>query len=151
VRSRADKGYVRLSFIDDGVGISPENLRRVFDPFFTTKEGGQGTGLGLTISYGIMDDHGGRVRVESRPGKGATFIVELPIVEGPELPPPEREAERPARRVSGSTKEGRMGTAQRHFVLTDFSSTIFWSWAYPFNNELSHKMLINRGIPPDCR
>jgi two-component system NtrC family sensor kinase len=97
VRSRADKGYVRLSFIDDGVGISPENLRRVFDPFFTTKEGGQGTGLGLTISYGIVDDHGGRIRVESRPAKGATFVVELPIVEGPELPPPEPEAEKPAR------------------------------------------------------
>ena len=66
MRSRADKGYIRLSFIDDGVGFPPENLRRVFDPFFTTKEGGQGTGLGLTISYGIMDDHGGRIRVESR-------------------------------------------------------------------------------------
>ena len=102
VRSRADKGYVRLSFIDDGVGIPPENLRRVFDPFFTTKEGGQGTGLGLTISYGIVDDHGGRIRVESRPAKGATFVVELPIVEGPKLPPPEREAERSARVEIGS-------------------------------------------------
>ncbi len=88
VRSRAEKGYIRLSFSDDGVGIPAENLRRVFDPFFTTKEGGQGTGLGLTISYGIMDDLGGRIRVESRPGKGATFIVELPIVEGPAFPPP---------------------------------------------------------------
>ena len=96
VRSRADKGYVRLSFSDDGVGISADNLRRVFDPFFTTKEGGQGTGLGLTISYGIIDDHGGRILVESRAGKGSTFTVELPIVEGPELPPPEREVERRA-------------------------------------------------------
>ena len=89
VRSRAEKGFILLSFSDDGVGIPPENLRRVFDPFFTTKEGGQGTGLGLTISYGIVDDHAGRIRVESRPGKGATFVVELPIVQGPELPPPE--------------------------------------------------------------
>ena len=96
VRSRADKGYVRLSFSDDGVGISADNLRRVFDPFFTTKEGGQGTGLGLTISYGIIDDHGGRILVESRAGKGSTFTVELPIVEGPELPPPEREVEKRA-------------------------------------------------------
>ena len=93
VRSRAEKGFVHLSFIDDGVGVPPENLRRVFDPFFTTKEGGQGTGLGLTISYGIIDDHAGRIRVDSRPGKGATFVVELPIVQGPELPPPEREEE----------------------------------------------------------
>jgi signal transduction histidine kinase/CheY-like chemotaxis protein len=93
VRSRAEKGFVLLSFSDDGVGIPQENLRRVFDPFFTTKEGGQGTGLGLTISYGIVDDHAGRIRVESRPGKGATFVVELPIVQGPELPPPEIEKE----------------------------------------------------------
>ncbi|MDI6857752.1 MAG: ATP-binding protein [Dehalococcoidia bacterium] len=91
VRSRADKGFVRLTFADDGVGIPPENVRRVFDPFFTTKEGGQGTGLGLTISYGIIDEHGGRIRVESRPGKGAAFTVELPIVSGPELPAPEPE------------------------------------------------------------
>ncbi|MGD0766559.1 MAG: ATP-binding protein, partial [Dehalococcoidia bacterium] len=93
VRSRAERGYIRLSFSDDGLGIPPENLRRVFDPFFTTKEGGQGTGLGLTISYGIVDDHGGRIRVESRAGKGATFIVELPIVEGPAFPPRETEKE----------------------------------------------------------
>lgn len=91
VRSRADRSYIRLTFADDGVGIPPENLRRVFDPFFTTKEGGQGTGLGLTISYGIIDEHGGRIRVESRPGKGAAFTVELPIVSGPELPEPETE------------------------------------------------------------
>jgi two-component system NtrC family sensor kinase len=96
VRSRADKSYVRLTFADDGVGIPQENLRRVFDPFFTTKEGGQGTGLGLTISYGIIDEHGGRIRVESRPGKGAAFTVELPIVSGPELPRPEPETARPA-------------------------------------------------------
>ncbi len=100
VRSRAEKGYVHLSFIDDGVGVPPENLRRVFDPFFTTKEGGQGTGLGLTISYGIVDDHAGRIRVESRPGKGATFVVELPIVQGPELPAPESEVELEPAKIS---------------------------------------------------
>ncbi len=93
IRTRAEKGFVLLSFADDGIGIPAENLRRVFDPFFTTKEGGQGTGLGLTISYGIIDDHGGRIRVESRPNRGATFVVELPIVEGPELPAPEEEPE----------------------------------------------------------
>ncbi len=93
IRTRAEKGYVLLSFTDDGIGIPAENMRRVFDPFFTTKEGGQGTGLGLTISYGIVDDHAGRIRVESRPNRGATFVVELPIVEGPELPAPECEPE----------------------------------------------------------
>jgi len=100
IRTRAEKGYVLLSFMDDGVGIPAENVRRVFDPFFTTKEGGQGTGLGLTISYGIVDDHSGRIRVESRPNRGATFIVELPIVEGPELPAPESEPELPSAEIS---------------------------------------------------
>jgi two-component system NtrC family sensor kinase len=93
VRSRAEKGYIYVSFTDDGAGIPPQNLRRVFDPFFTTKEGGQGTGLGLTICYGIIDEHGGRIRVDSQPGKGATFVVELPIVRGVELPEPESEKE----------------------------------------------------------
>ncbi|MGA2286372.1 MAG: ATP-binding protein [Dehalococcoidia bacterium] len=100
IRTRAEKGYVLLSFMDDGIGIPAENVRRVFDPFFTTKEGGQGTGLGLTISYGIVDDHSGRIRVESRPNRGATFVVELPIVEGPELPAPESEPELPSAEIS---------------------------------------------------
>jgi two-component system, NtrC family, sensor kinase len=93
VRSRTDKGFIHLSFIDDGIGIPPENLRRVFDPFYTTKEGGQGTGLGLTICYGIVDDHAGRIRVDSRPGNGSTFTIELPIVQGPQLPEIEVEEE----------------------------------------------------------
>jgi CheY-like chemotaxis protein len=93
VRSSVAGGYIRLSFIDDGPGLPPENLRRVFDPFFTTKKVGEGTGLGLTIAYGIIEDHGGRIRAESRPGKGATFIVDLPVVQGPEQQPVVEEKE----------------------------------------------------------
>lgn len=70
---------VRVSFSDDGPGISPENMRRLFAPFFTTKEVGKGTGLGLSICYGIVSEHGGNMYAESEPGKGATFVVELPI------------------------------------------------------------------------
>jgi two-component system NtrC family sensor kinase len=70
---------VRASFSDDGPGIAPENLGHLFDPFFTTKEVGRGTGLGLSICHGIVAEHGGRIYVESELGKGATFIVELPI------------------------------------------------------------------------
>ena len=70
---------VRASFADDGPGISRENMTRLFSPFFTTKEPGKGTGLGLSICQGIVNEHNGKIWAESEQGKGATFIVELPI------------------------------------------------------------------------
>jgi PAS domain S-box-containing protein len=69
---------VVVDFADTGVGIAPENIARIYDPFFTTKEVGQGTGLGLALSYGIIQEHGGRIFVESRPGDGARFTIKLP-------------------------------------------------------------------------
>ena len=66
--------------------MSEETLRRIFDPFFTTKDAGEGTGLGLTISYGIIEEHGGRIWAESEPGRGTTFFIELPIVAGARRP-----------------------------------------------------------------
>ena len=75
---------IRISFKDDGPGIAKENLDRVFDPFFTTRKVGEGTGLGLSVCHGIMAEHGGTMYVESELRKGATFIVELPIVLSPE-------------------------------------------------------------------
>jgi len=86
VRTERRKGVLRVSFQDNGPGIEKETLRRIFDPFFTTKEVGEGTGLGLTICYGIIDDHNGRIWAESEPGKGSTFIIELPIVSGTSRP-----------------------------------------------------------------
>jgi len=71
---------IRISFADDGPGIAKENIGKVFDPFFTTREVGEGTGLGLSLSYGIITEHKGTLYVKSRLGKGATFIIELPIV-----------------------------------------------------------------------
>jgi signal transduction histidine kinase/sensor domain CHASE-containing protein len=70
---------IKVSFSDDGPGISPENMRKLFSPFFTTKEVGKGTGLGLSICYGIVTNHGGRMYARSELGKGATFVVELPV------------------------------------------------------------------------
>jgi signal transduction histidine kinase/CheY-like chemotaxis protein len=76
---------IRITFQDNGPGIPPENLSHVFDPFFTTKEFGQGTGLGLSVCHGIISEHGGHIWVESEPGQGATFFIELPIIP-PEAP-----------------------------------------------------------------
>ncbi len=71
-------GKVVLTFTDDGPGIQPEHARRVFDPFFTTKAVGQGAGLGLSVCFAIVRDHGGTLRVLGKPGRGAVFTVELP-------------------------------------------------------------------------
>jgi signal transduction histidine kinase len=70
---------VVLTVADNGCGIDPDHFPRLFDPFFTTKSVGEGTGLGLSICHGIVDGHGGRIEVESRPGQGATFSVILPL------------------------------------------------------------------------
>jgi PAS domain S-box-containing protein len=72
---------LRISFKDNGLGIAKENLERIFNPFFTTRKVGQGTGLGLSVCHGIVSEHKGKIWVESQLGKGATFVVELPIVE----------------------------------------------------------------------
>ena len=70
---------VKASFADNGPGIDKENLNRIFDPFFTTKEVGKGTGLGLSVCHGIIAGHGGKIYAKSKPGSGATFVVELPV------------------------------------------------------------------------
>jgi PAS domain S-box-containing protein len=71
--------HVRVDVEDTGPGIPAEVLARVFDPFFTTKEVGKGTGLGLATAYGILQQHGGRIAVESPPGRGARFVIHLPV------------------------------------------------------------------------
>lgn len=72
---------VEIVCSDTGCGIAPENLDKIFDPFFTTKDVGQGTGLGLSVSYGIVERHGGTIRAQSKVGRGSTFTVWLPIGE----------------------------------------------------------------------
>ena len=73
--------YLRLSVRDTGAGIDPEDLDKIFDPYYTTKERGEGTGLGLAVTLGIVNNHHGGLTVESRPGRGSTFRVFLPVIE----------------------------------------------------------------------
>jgi len=74
-----DGQWLKVEVADTGVGIEPEHLPRIFDPFYTTKQVGRGTGLGLSVTYGIVEKHGGHIEVRSEKGKGSTFTVILPI------------------------------------------------------------------------
>ncbi|MBW6498478.1 MAG: hypothetical protein K0B09_08835 [Bacteroidales bacterium] len=75
---KENETHTQICFSDNGMGLDSSLQGKIFDPFFTTKKVGEGTGLGLSVSYQIMMDHGGEIRVESESGKGATFVVVLP-------------------------------------------------------------------------
>jgi len=79
IKKTADGNFVLVEFTDTGHGIPDENIDKLFDPFFTTKEVGRGTGLGLAVSYGIVERHKGSIDVRSEVGIGTTFIVSLPL------------------------------------------------------------------------
>ena len=79
VKTQPTGDYIRISFADDGPGIPAEQLDKIFDPFFTTRGEKGGTGLGLSLCHGIVAEHDGRIYAKSKPGKGATFFVELPL------------------------------------------------------------------------
>jgi len=79
VRTWQEGSRARVEVADSGTGIAPEHLHRVYDPFFTTKPARQGTGLGLAVTYGIIQEHGGSIEVANRPGGGAQFRIELPL------------------------------------------------------------------------
>jgi CheY-like chemotaxis protein len=74
-----ERDAVVLEINDDGPGVPADVQPKVFDPFFTTKDIGKGTGLGLTVAYAIVQEHGGRIHLESHPGLGASFFIELPV------------------------------------------------------------------------
>ena len=71
---------IKISFKDHGSGIDEKHIEKIFNPFFSTKPDGVGTGLGLSVSYGIIEDHGGKISVESKKNEGATFFIELPVI-----------------------------------------------------------------------
>jgi two-component system NtrC family sensor kinase len=79
--TRLNGSRVHLTITDTGPGIPPEIREKVFEPFFTTKPAGEGTGLGLSLCRGIIEEHGGTIRVEGEPGQGTTLVIELPVSE----------------------------------------------------------------------
>jgi C4-dicarboxylate-specific signal transduction histidine kinase len=85
IETTADDEWIRIQFSDTGPGIPRELEQRIFDPFFTTKEVGTGTGLGLSITYSIVKEHAGHISVEPHRGRGANFLIELPVMK--QLPP----------------------------------------------------------------
>ncbi len=119
----------RIEIEDNGPGILPENLPKIFDPFFTTKAVGKGTGLGLSLSYGIIQEHHGSIRAISPPGKGVTFVIELPITD--------HAGETPTDRASGAGPKAdpREGAGKRVLVIDDEESIL----------ELTHEVLAGRG------
>src|SRR5262245_6070552 len=78
VRTSSQDSVFRIEVLDTGVGIAEEHLKKVYDPFFTTKELGRGTGLGLSVTYGIIQEHSGKISVDSKPGQGTCFTLEFP-------------------------------------------------------------------------
>jgi two-component system NtrC family sensor kinase len=112
IAARLEREGVLIEVQDDGVGIEPEHLVHIFEPFFTTKVDGRGTGLGLTIVQGIVERHGGSVRVLSEPGEGTTFSVWLPTAAA--LEPLAWPLSRPAAFPPASPSPGNQGQEKRH-------------------------------------
>jgi two-component system cell cycle sensor histidine kinase/response regulator CckA len=87
--------YVRLTVTDTGIGINESIIQRIFDPFFTTKGPGEGTGLGLSVVYGVVKNHGGYIDAKSKTGEGTTFEIFFPVVTGVKIEEEEKTAEAP--------------------------------------------------------
>jgi len=86
IETYTSDGMVCIDVVDTGVGIPPEHISRIYDPFFTTKGVGRGTGLGLALSYGIIQEHAGRIFVESKVGSGTRFMIKLPTAHPTQAP-----------------------------------------------------------------
>lgn len=89
IATRQEGSEITISFQDNGTGMDGETISSLFQPFFTTKEPGEGTGLGLALSHSIIQSHGGSIDVASKPGKGSTFTIRLPLVKSEPEPKPE--------------------------------------------------------------
>ena len=115
---------LRITVTDDGPGIPAEHMGRIFDPFFTTKEDGSGTGLGLSVCYGIISQHGGKLWAESVPGQGTAFFIELPVLGPEETPEP------------GQSEAGGTGRRAKRVLVIDDEADIL---------EIAARALTNAG------
>jgi signal transduction histidine kinase len=106
-RSAVATGDVRLEIADSGPGIPPEIRTKIFEPFFTTKAPGEGTGLGLSLCRGIVEDHGGAMTVESEVGRGTTFAILLPVIP------------RPSDAAASSVETERVAVGPKHILVVD--------------------------------
>ncbi len=120
IETRRDDGKIVISISDTGKGIPKKNIEKIFKAFFTTKEVGKGTGLGLSISKNIIEEHGGHIRVESTPGQGAKFTIELPLEESVEEDKAQEE-----KQVGKTFKGLRILVVDDEKTILDFISMIF--------------------------
>jgi len=127
-RQAADGRYVELAVADSGPGIAPQVLERMFEPFFTTKEVGRGSGMGLSTVHGIVHEHGGHVVVDTAPGKGTTFRVLLPALEGEVDAAAPAPAEQARRKPLRQTLEGRVLLVDDEQMVGEFMAELLGGW-----------------------
>lgn len=127
-RKPADGRYVELAVSDTGPGIAPQVLERMFEPFFSTKEVGRGSGMGLAMVHGIVHEHGGHVVVETSVGKGATFRVLLPVLEGsPEIAAAQSPGAQRAKPLR-DTLDGRVLLVDDEQLVGEFMAELLGGW-----------------------
>ncbi len=124
----ADGRYVELSVADTGPGIAPQVIERMFEPFFSTKEVGRGSGMGLSTVHGIVHEHGGHIVVDTTPGRGATFRVLLPALEGEADAAAPEDAGEARRKPPRQTLEGRVLLVDDEQMVGEFMAELLGGW-----------------------
>jgi PAS domain S-box-containing protein len=140
IRTERDADRIRIRFIDDGPGIPEDKIGKIFDPFFTTKEPGRGTGLGLSLSYGIVSEHEGTIAAASMPGEGTEFTVELPIRE----PSEDREGTTPEGEGPGTAPRSRILVVDDEEVILDLLSSILESGGHRVDTARNGRLALEK-------
>jgi len=125
-KQKLEGRFVEIAVEDDGHGIPPEVLERMFEPFFSTKEVGRGSGMGLASVHGIVHEHGGHIVVDTIPGRGTTFRIELPALEA--TAGQAADVTGPALRPAAGQLRGRVLLVDDERMVTDFMAELLESW-----------------------